>query len=231
MMLTNGASEHAGASSGDPVLAEWVEELSARFEAGERVDLSAYVRRHPERAEQLRGLLPAIAMLAELGRSRAKRDQVRLEETDSTDTDEPPAGRPSRILDDFEIVREVGRGGMGVVFEARQVSLDRRVALKVLPFAAALDPQRLARFRTEAHVSAKLHHSNIVPVYAIGCAEGVHYYAMQFIDGQSLAQLIADLCEASPPPGSATPPRPCSGDRYGTRALAGSWRSRAHVRA
>ncbi|MGE3821380.1 MAG: protein kinase, partial [Isosphaeraceae bacterium] len=69
------------------------------------------------------------------------------------------------------------------------------------------------------------------PVYAFGCAEGVHYYALLFIDGQSLALLLADLCEASPPPGSATPPRPCSGDRYGTRALAGSWRSRAHVRA
>src|SRR5205085_12517278 len=95
-------------------------------------------------------------------------------------------------LGDFRIVREIGRGGMGVVYEAVQMSLGRRVALKVLPFAAALDAKQLQRFQNEAQAAAQLHHTNIVPVYAVGCERGVHYYAMQLIDGQSLAQVIAD---------------------------------------
>ena len=99
-----------------------------------------------------------------------------------------PAG--ARVLGDFQILREVGRGGMGVVYEAVQISLDRRVALKVLPFAVAADPRQLRRFQVEARAAAYLHHSHIIPVYAVGCERGVHYYAMQFIDGRSLAELI-----------------------------------------
>ncbi len=88
---------------------------------------------------------------------------------------------------------EIGRGGMGVVYEAEQLSLQRRVALKVLPFAAALDPRRLQRFKNEALAAAHLRHENIVPVYAVGCERGVHFYAMQYIEGQSLASLIGEL--------------------------------------
>src|SRR5919201_1876028 len=95
-------------------------------------------------------------------------------------------------LGDFELVREVGRGGMGVVYEARQASLNRRVALKVLPFAATLDPRQLQRFKNEAQAAACLHHTNIVPVHSVGCERGVHYYAMQFIDGRSLAELLRE---------------------------------------
>ena len=93
-------------------------------------------------------------------------------------------------LGDFRIVREIGRGGMGVVYEAMQLSLNRRVALKVLPFAAALNPKQLQRFKTEAHAAAQLHHTNIVPVYAVGCERGTHFYAMQMIDGRSLDEVI-----------------------------------------
>src|SRR5207249_466398 len=100
---------------------------------------------------------------------------------------------PLEPLGDFRIIREIGRGGMGVVYEAVQMSLGRRVALKVLPFAAALDSKQLQRFRNEAQAAAQLHHSNIVPVYAVGCERGVHYYAMQIIEGQNLADLIADM--------------------------------------
>jgi serine/threonine protein kinase/Tfp pilus assembly protein PilF len=96
-------------------------------------------------------------------------------------------------LGDFRLLREVGRGGMGVVYEATQVSLGRRVALKVLPFAATLDPRQLQRFKNEAQAAAHLHHMNIVPVHATGCERGVHYYAMQYIDGQTLAAVIAEL--------------------------------------
>jgi hypothetical protein len=98
----------------------------------------------------------------------------------------------SGTLGDFRILREVGRGGMGIVYEAEQISLGRRVALKVLPFGAMMEPRQLQRFHTEARAAAGLHHSNIVPVFAVGSAHGVHYYAMQFIEGRTLAQLIGE---------------------------------------
>ena len=79
---------------------------------------------------------------------------------------------------------------MGVVYEARQISLDRRVAVKLLPFAAVLDAKQIARFKHEAQAAAQLHHPNIVPVFAIGVERGVHYYAMQYIDGQPLDRAI-----------------------------------------
>jgi eukaryotic-like serine/threonine-protein kinase len=111
-------------------------------------------------------------------------------------------------LGDFRILREIGRGGMGIVYEAEQVSLDRRVALKVLPFAAALDGKQLQRFKNEAQAAAHLHHTHIVPVHAVGCERGVHYYAMQFIEGKTLAAMITELrCLAGLPPvrGAASP--------------------------
>ena len=96
-------------------------------------------------------------------------------------------------LGDFNILRELGRGGMGVVYEAEQLSLGRRVALKVLPYTHGLNPVRLQRFRNEAQAAASLNHPNIVPIYAVGNRHGVHYYAMQMIEGRSGAQVIADL--------------------------------------
>lgn len=98
----------------------------------------------------------------------------------------------SRQLGDFRLLREVGRGGMGTVYEAEQISLNRRVALKVLPFASALDPRQLQRFRNEAAAAAHLRHENIVAVYAVGCERGVHYFAMQYVDGQSLAEFLTE---------------------------------------
>src|SRR6185295_5069676 len=98
---------------------------------------------------------------------------------------------PTRELGDYQILREIGRGGMGVVYEAMQLSLQRRVALKVLPFAATMDARHLKRFQNEARAAASLEHPHIVAVYGVGCERGVHYYAMKLIDGQSLAQVIA----------------------------------------
>ena len=94
---------------------------------------------------------------------------------------------------EFRIVREVGRGGMGIVYEARQAGLDRPVALKVLSLAAAMDPRALQRFQLEAQVAGWLHHPRIVPVHAVGVVDDVPYYAMQFIEGISLAGLIAEM--------------------------------------
>jgi serine/threonine protein kinase/Flp pilus assembly protein TadD len=127
------------------------------------------------------------------------------------------AGVVTGVLGDFRIIREVGRGGMGVVYEAEQISLGRRVALKVLPFAATMDPRHLQRFHNEARAAASLEHPHIVPVYGVGCERGIHYYAMKFIDGQPLASLIKQQ-RADPasrerqrpegPPGADTPGSP-----------------------
>ncbi len=95
-------------------------------------------------------------------------------------------------LGDFRIIREVGRGGMGAVYEAKQVSLARRVAVKVLRFGSASDKESIERFQREAETVATLHHTNIVPIFFVGSEDGVNFYAMQFIDGRDLAAVITD---------------------------------------
>jgi serine/threonine protein kinase/Flp pilus assembly protein TadD len=160
-----------------------LEEFAGRLEAGEAVDVSAFAAEHPEHAEQLRRVLPTMLVLADLGRSASASGAGAAD--DSVE--------PVQLLGDFCLIREVGRGGMGIVYEAEQVSLGRRVALKVLPFAATMDPRQLQRFHNEARAAAGLHHTNIVPVYAVGQERGVHFYAMQFIEGQTVADLIAEL--------------------------------------
>jgi serine/threonine protein kinase len=170
-------------------LDDLVAELTDRLQAGEPVDVEAYLAAHPEHAERLRQVLPALEMMAALGDpSHAPLSATLSGPSRPLDGLAPELGE----LGDYRILRELGRGGMGVVYEATQVSLDRRVALKVLPFAAALDAHQLQRFKTEAQAAAQLHHTNIVPVFSIGCERGVHYYAMQFIEGRTLAALIQE---------------------------------------
>jgi serine/threonine protein kinase len=173
----------SGSASG---LENLLEAFAARLDTGETLDVEAFAAAHPEHAEQLRRVLPTMLLLADLGRSACGAGAAPpLAGSDS----EPIAG----LLGDFRIIREVGRGGMGVVYEAEQISLKRRVALKVLPFAAMMDPRQLQRFHNEARAAACLHHNHIVPVYFVGCERGVHFFAMQLIGGQTLAHLIADL--------------------------------------
>jgi HEAT repeat protein len=99
----------------------------------------------------------------------------------------------NKTLGDFEIIREIGRGGMGVVYEAEQRSLKRRVALKILPPAVALDREAVERFEREAVNAAKLHHPNVVPVYSVGSELGNHYFAMEYVEGKSVSQIIAEV--------------------------------------
>ena len=156
-------------------------------ERGQRPDIAEFAGRYPAIAGMLRELLPAVCSLH-----------------DSTAAVSPasaPMAHSSGIdgeLGDFRLQREVGRGGMGIVYEAVQISLGRRVALKVLPLAAALDPRQLQRFRLEAQAAAHLHHSHIVPIYSVGCERGVYYYAMQFIEGRTLAEVIEERRKRSP---------------------------------
>jgi serine/threonine protein kinase/Flp pilus assembly protein TadD len=176
-----------------------VDDLLTRLQAGESVDWSAVERDHSAHADRLRSLAPALTALGDLSRA----SDAAISGVAATE-DELTAG----VLGDFRIIREVGRGGMGIVYEATQISLIRPVALKVLPFAATMDPRQLQRFRHEAQAAALLHHPNIVPVHGVGCERGVHYYAMQLIEGRSLAAVIEEWRPRAM--GFPSPPGPLS---------------------
>ena len=167
----------------DPEVAELLEEFHAALAAGEKPDRSGLLARFPEIAHELNECLDGLEFLNQA---------VSAVVSTSVETDTLSPSELGR-LGDFQLVCEIGRGGMGVVYEALQLSLGRRVALKVLPFAAVLDPRQLQRFKNEAQAAALLKHPHIVSVYSIGCERSVHYYAMELIDGQSVAQLIRQL--------------------------------------
>jgi serine/threonine protein kinase/WD40 repeat protein len=160
----------------DPRVIAAVEEYLAAIESGTRPDRRQFLARYPhEVASALAECLDGLELVQSAGAELQPR----------------PAGVRLKVLGDFRLIREVGRGGMGIVYEAEQLSLRRRVALKVLSAAGGLDERQLQRFRTEAQAAGSLNHPHIAPVYAVGCEHGVHFYAMQFIDGPSLASVIA----------------------------------------
>ena len=169
----------------DPVEA-LAEEFVNRHRRGEKPPLQEYVDKYPHLADDIRDLFPALL----------KMEKVRPQTGDITgdfrDTMSPAEKKLER-LGDYRILREVGRGGMGIVYEAEQESLGRHVALKVLPHHALLDSKHLQRFHREAKAAARLHHTNIVPVYGVGADDGLHYYVMQFIHGMGLHEVLADL--------------------------------------
>jgi len=176
----------ASLPTADPAFDALVDGLISRLQTGEVVDWSIVAREHPEHARRLRTMAVALEALGDLD---SIGDPTLPGMASGNGKEELVPG----VLGDFHILREVGRGGMAVVYEAEQVSLNRRVALKVLPFAATMDPRQLDRFRHEARAAAQLHHRHIVPVYGVGCERGVHYYAMQLIEGCSLATVIEEL--------------------------------------
>jgi serine/threonine protein kinase len=202
--VNRNATENAEA---DERLSVLILEYVDALQAGLKPDREGFLRAHPEFRSELEAFFAGhdqVERLAAPLRGVAgdgPGDQVLIRSPESGLS--RPAGVEARVgtattpalgqVGEFRLLREVGRGGMGVVYEAEQVSLQRRVALKVLPFAAAIDDRRLQRFKNEAIAAAHLHHEHIVPVYAVGADLGVHYYAMQFIEGQSLAALIAEL--------------------------------------
>lgn len=186
---TSRYDESSAVDSDDPRLVAAVREYMAALEKGAAPSRQEFLDRHREIAGDLAVCLDGLEMV------HSAAVKVRRQ---------PPPARPilaavgpSQPLGDFQIVREIGRGGMGVVYEALQLSLGRRVALKVLPFAASLDPARLERFRNEAQAAAQLHHTNIVPIYSVGIDRGVHFYAMQLIEGQALSSSIAEMRRAT----------------------------------
>ena len=107
-------------------------------------------------------------------------------------------GPRPETLGDFRILREVGRGGMGIVYEAEQQSLGRRVAVKVLPRTSLQNPRLLQRFHREAQTAAGLHHTNIVPVFGVGEEGDYHYIVMQMIPGVGLDEILLQLAKPRP---------------------------------
>ena len=157
----------------------------SELERGVPQDAGSLVNEHPDLAEPLKLYLDSLNDLQGISAGFSQVLSCDLK----TEQDDPGSKR----LGAFILGRQVGRGGMGVVYEARQISLGRRVAIKVLPFAAVLDTKQIARFKNEAQAAAQLHHPHIVPVFAVGADRGVHYYAMQFIEGHPLDQAIEEL--------------------------------------
>jgi eukaryotic-like serine/threonine-protein kinase len=163
------------------------EEFLDRKRRGEHPTLREYVERHPELAGEIRDVFPALLMIEDLGEDCAGT-------TGSLAADNGAAmGILLQRLGDYRILREIGRGGMGVVYEAEQESLGRRVALKVLSAGSLVDPKLVRRFEREAKAAARLHHTNIVPVFGVGQQDGHHYFVMQFIAGLGLDVVLDDL--------------------------------------
>jgi hypothetical protein len=213
------SDETSDSSANYVLLTRLADEFAARYRAGERPGLREYIDRYPHLADDIRELFPAMVEIEQV-------KEVGQEVVPD------PAAVPApalRQLGDFRIIREVGKGGMGIVYEAEQLSLGRHVALKVLPGNMLLDVRAKRRFQREAKSAARLHHTNIVPVFGVGEQNGLPYYVMQFIQGPGLDQVLEELkkmqlanattgsylvaeMRVSPPPGQPSNPPGKSGN-------------------
>ena len=160
------------------------EEFLERHRQGEHPSINEYAEAHPEWSDRIRSLFPTLMMIEGLKSESQASGGSRSATTEA----EMPAQ-----LGDFRVQREIGRGGMGVVYLAEQHSLGRLVALKVLAPELMASPRTVERFRREAQAAAGLHHTNIVPVFGTGENQGRHFYVMQFIEGQSLDRVLGTL--------------------------------------
>jgi eukaryotic-like serine/threonine-protein kinase len=197
-----GEFSRPGSVPDDDRLADWVAQVGNRIAAGESVDVDRLATEYPEGVEELLMLVPAMEMVARL------RPKPTVERgAASADVSSASMFQPMSALGDFRMVRVIGRGGMGVVYEAVQISLNRRVALKILPMASADDPRKLKRFQIEAQAAALLNDPHIVPVHMVGSENGVHFYVMQLIEGRTLSEIITEIRDARrcTAPGAAAP--------------------------
>lgn len=170
-------TDHAEHRNPVEVLAE---EFLDRRRRGEVASVQEYASSHPELASEIRGLFPAMLAMEKFRRNRLSSSSSRID----LQIEAPEQ------LGDYRIICEVGRGGMGVVYEAEQQSLGRRVAVKLFPRQVLSDSRQLKRFHSEARTAAGLHHTNIVPVFGVGQQDGLHYYVMQCIQGKGLDQFV-----------------------------------------
>lgn len=197
------AHQASAATLDEGRLVQAVQAYLQELEQGRRPDRREWLGRYPDLAPELADCLDGLGLMHEAAASIAS-SPAASREADNL-------AQPGKPIGDFQIVREIGRGGMGIIYEAVQLSLGRRVALKVLPLAASLDTKYLQRFRQESQAAAQLHHNNIVPVYAVGCERGLHFYAMQLIEGPSLDLILEQLRRASGPDSAGVAPEPDTG--------------------
>jgi serine/threonine-protein kinase len=175
----------------DARLAQLLAELTEQLRRGQQPDLTVVSHDNPDLADELRELWGAVLIAEELARPSPAAAQT-------ADLPRPPAAvSPAtaalpRSLGDYELLEEIGRGGMGVVYRARQISLDRIVAVKMIVHGACASAEDLARFRAEAEAAARLEHPNIVPVYEVGACDGQAFFSMRYVEGQTLSGLVAD---------------------------------------
>ena len=193
-----------GNSEFDPV-DDLAEEFLERYRRGERPSLTEYTGKHPDLAERIRAVFPALVAMEEIGRGGG---QVIGHHVGPSGSMTPTPQR----LGDYLLLRRVGAGGMGIVYEAIQESLGRHVALKTLPSHQLGDVTRLERFRREARAAARLHHTHIVPVFGVGEHEGLHYYTMQFIRGHGLDAVLLEVKRLRRDPHPSTPTEAHDGD-------------------
>ena len=185
----NDSSFHsrANASQGDrdQRLADVLSEVTDAVCRGEIVDFAAICQEHPDLADELRRLWGAMLVTDTAGAAREEGIAG-----DSSANRWQSLSLPTTI-GDYELIEELGRGGMGVVFRARQISLDREVAVKMILRGRLASESDLQRFLAEASATARLEHPNIVPVYEAGDIEGRPFFSMQLVEGETLADRVA----------------------------------------
>jgi serine/threonine protein kinase len=179
----------------DAVLAEY----EVALDRGDTISREDFVARHPDHADRLRRYFADADAVGKLAETTALRETARIPKGASQ--------RPS-ALDDFELVREIACGGMGAVYEARQRSLHRTVALKLILSGQFATLEEVDRFRREAEMAANLRHPHIVGVYQVGEHAGQHYFAMEYIEGRSLADGLGERMRR-PSTGPTVPPKAC----------------------
>jgi serine/threonine protein kinase len=183
----------------DSLLAKLAEDFTARVRQGESPDIEAYALRYPQVAGRIRELFPTLLLLEGAAKTCETVTGVL-----------GPAGLAAgAIFGQYRIQRELGRGGMGIVYEAVHVLHEKRVALKVLPLQTPADARQLERFFREARIAAGLNHPNIVPVFDVGHVDNAAYFAMKYVEGHSLDRILRLMQSradpASPPAFDLTP--------------------------
>jgi tRNA A-37 threonylcarbamoyl transferase component Bud32 len=185
----NAAASTQPHADGDQLLADLLAGLSEQARLGQEADVEAVAARHPHIAQELRELWAAV-QIAEAFTPRGAGGALRAERAGLTALAAPLPEFTARTFGDYDLLDELGRGGMGVVYKARQRSLQRTVALKMILRGEFATPEDLARFQAEARAAARLDHANIVAVYDAGQCDGQAYFTMRQVEGQTLADLL-----------------------------------------